>query len=281
MDYNPMNMPHQITENYINATVQKTKTPLPKLILLGIFAGMFIAGGGSASSVAMHAIKDVGVARLVAGCIFPVGLMLIVFIGGELFTGDCMMIMGCLHKKISVLQMLRVLLIVYATNFVGALIFTYLVFSSGQFNYTANLLGAFTIKVAVGKVNLSFFTAFCSGILCNIFVCAAVLTGSASKDIGGKVWAIFFTIMAFVVSGYEHCVANMYYIPAGMMCATKPEYVEKAKEAYGYTADQIASLNIGNFLVKSAIPVTLGNMVGGMLFIGVILYFINKDKLNG
>lgn len=279
MDYNPTNLPPQITENYINATVQKTKTPFVKLVLLAIFAGMFIAAGGSASSVAMHSIKDVGLARLVAGCIFPVGLMLIVFIGGELFTGDCMMIMGCLHKKISVFQMLRVLFIVYMANLVGAVVFAYLVFSSGQFGYTGNLLGAFTIKVAMGKVNLSFFTAFCSGILCNIFVCAAVLTGSASKDIGGKVWAIFFPIMAFVVSGYEHCVANMYYIPAGIFCLSKPEYVDKAIEAYGYTQDKLDSLNWANFLIKSAIPVTLGNMVGGMLFIGVILYFINKDKI--
>lgn len=279
MDYNPTNLPPQITENYINATVQKTKTPFVKLVLLAIFAGMFIAAGGSASSVAMHSIKDVGLARLVAGCIFPVGLMLIVFIGGELFTGDCMMIMGCLHKKISVFQMLRVLFIVYMANLVGAVVFAYLVFSSGQFGYTGNLLGAFTIKVAVGKVNLSFFTAFCSGILCNIFVCAAVLTGSASKDIGGKVWAIFFPIMAFVVSGYEHCVANMYYIPAGIFCLSKPEYVDKAIEAYGYTQDKLDSLNWANFLIKSAIPVTLGNMVGGMLFIGAILYFINKDKI--
>ncbi len=279
MDYNPTNLPPQITENYINATVQKTKTPFVKLVLLAIFAGMFIAAGGSASSVAMHSIKDVGVARLVAGCIFPVGLMLIVFIGGELFTGDCMMIMGCFHKKISVFQMLRVLFIVYMANLVGAVVFAYLVFSSGQFGYTGNLLGAFTIKVAMGKVNLSFFTAFCSGILCNIFVCAAVLTGSASKDIGGKVWAIFFPIMAFVVSGYEHCVANMYYIPAGIFALSKPEYVDKAIEAYGYTQDKLDSLNWANFLIKSAIPVTLGNMVGGMLFIGAILYFINKDKI--
>lgn len=279
MDYNPINLPPQITENYINATVQKTKTPFFKMVLLGIFAGMFIAGGGSASSVAMHSIKDVGVARLVAGCIFPVGLMMIVFIGGELFTGDCMMIMGCMHKKISVLQMLKVLLIVYLSNLIGAVVFAYLVYASGQFNYTSNLLGAFTIKVATGKVNLSFFTAFCSGILCNIFVCAAVLTGSASKDIGGKVWAIFFPIMAFVVSGYEHCVANMYYIPAGIFCLNKQEYVDKAIEAYGFTQDKLDSLNWANFLIKSAIPVTLGNMVGGMLFIGAILYLINKDKI--
>lgn len=272
-------LPQQIVENNMEAAVGKANMPLGKMILLGIFAGMFIAGGAAASSVAMHAVTNVGVSRLLGGCIFPVGLMMIVFIGGELFTGDCLMIMGCVHKKFSVLKMIRVLVVVYMTNLLGAVVIAFLVYLSGQFGYTGGLLGAFTIKVAMGKVNLSFGTALSSGILCNIFVCAAVLMASAAKDIAGKVWAIFFPIMAFVVSGYEHCVANMYYIPAGIFAMNNEAYVERAMSEYGYTAEQLSSLNWGSFLVKSAIPVTIGNTIGGMVFVGLILYFIHARNI--
>ena len=272
-------LPQQIVEANMQAALGKTKMPLGRMILLGIFAGMFIAGGGAASSVAMHSVDNIGVARLLGGCIFPVGLMMFVFIGGELFTGDCLMIMGCIHKKFSVLSMTKVLVVVYLSNLVGAAVIAFLAYASGQFNYTGGLLGAYTIKVAMGKVNLSFGAAVSSGILCNIFVCAAVLMAAAAKDIAGKVWAIFFPIMAFVVSGYEHCVANMYYIPAAIFAKSNPVYVEKAMSAYGYTAAQIDSINWGSFLLKSAIPVTLGNMLGGMVFVGLLLYFIHAKNI--
>ena len=276
---NRITLPQQIVEANIQAAVSKTKTPLGKLILLGIFAGMFIAGGGAASSVAMHNLPNVGVARLLGGCIFPVGLMMIVLIGGELFTGNCLMIMGCVHKKFSVLSMIKVLVIVYLANLIGAVIIAFLAYSSGQFNYTDGLLAAYTIKVAVGKVNMSFSAALSSGILCNIFVCAAVLMAAAAKDVAGKVWAIFFPIMAFVVSGYEHCVANMYYIPAAIFALNNESYMEKAISEYGYTAEQLTAVNWTNFLIKSAIPVTIGNILGGMIFVGLILYFIHAKNI--
>lgn len=276
---NRITLPQQIVEANIQAAVSKTKTPLGKLILLGIFAGMFIAGGGAASSVAMHNLPNVGVARLLGGCIFPVGLMMIVLIGGELFTGNCLMIIGCVHKKFSVLSMIKVLVIVYLANLIGAVIIAFLAYSSGQFNYTDGLLAAYTIKVAVGKVNMSFSAALSSGILCNIFVCAAVLMAAAAKDVAGKVWAIFFPIMAFVVSGYEHCVANMYYIPAAIFALNNESYMEKAISEYGYTAEQLSAVNWTNFLIKSAIPVTIGNILGGMIFVGLILYFIHAKNI--
>lgn len=272
-------LPHQIVAANIAAARGKTQTPLMKLILLGVFAGMFIACGASASSVAMHAISNVGLARLVAGVVFPVGLMMIVFVGGELFTGDCLMIMGLLDREYRLTDMLRVLTVVFLSNFVGAAMLAAMVSATNQFGFTGNLLGAFTIKVAMGKVNMSFGSAFVSGILCNIFVCAAVLMAAAAKDIAGKVWAIFFPIMAFVVSGYEHCVANMYYVPAGIFAAGNPAYAEAAVNAYGYTAAQMESLNWGSFLVNNLIPVTLGNIVGGMIFVGLPLYLIHAEKI--
>ena len=272
-------LPPQIVAGNVSAAKVKTQQPLLRMILLGIFAGMFIACGASASNVAMHAISNVGLARLVAGCIFPVGLMMIVFVGGELFTGDCLMIMGCLHREFSAVSMCRVLLVVFLSNFRGAAVFAYLFSATTQFGFSGNLMGAFTIKVAMGKLTLSFGSAFASGILCNIFVCIAVLMAAAAKDIAGKVLAIFFPIMAFVVSGYEHCVANMYYIPAGIFAAANDAYAQVAIEQYGYSLTQLESLNWMNFLVKNLIPVTLGNIVGGMIFVGLPLYLIHSAKL--
>lgn len=278
VEYTGFSLPAEVVEANINAACTKVKMPIWKMILLGVLGGMFIACGASSSSVAMHNISNVGLARLVAGAVFPVGLMMIVFIGGELFTGDCLMINGVLDKRYSVWSMLRVLLIVWFSNLIGSVVIAFLAYTAGRYNFTNGLLGAFTIKVALGKVNLSFGTAFASGIACNVFVCAAVLMAAAAKDIEGKVWAIFFPILAFVVSGYEHCVANMYYIPAGLFAMQNETYVQRAMEEYGYTAEQLSGLNLANFFVKSSIPVTLGNMVGGMLFLGVILYFVNKKK---
>lgn len=272
-------IPHQIVSANILAAKGKTQLTFFPMVILGIIAGMFIACGASASSVAMHNISNVGLARLVCGVIFPVGLMMIVFVGGELFTGDCLMVMGWLHRKYSVWRMLRVLTVVFLSNFAGAVLVAVLVNASGQLNYTEGLLGAFSIKVAMGKLAMPFGTAFASGILCNFFVCLAVLMGSAAKDISGKVWAIFFPIMAFVVSGYEHCVANMYYIPAGIFAAANEGYRIAAEAAYGYTAAQLEALTWSNFLVSNLLPVTLGNVVGGMVFLGLPLYGIHRAKI--
>ena len=277
--FNPLLTPQQIVTSNIAAAKGKTVLPLGRLILLGIFAGMFIACGASASSVAMHNISNVGLARLVAGSIFPVGLMMIVFVGGELFTGDCLMIMGCLHGRFPAWRMAKVLVVVFLSNFIGAALLAALVNASGQLHYSGDLMGAFTMKVAIGKLTMSFGSAFASGILCNIFVCIAVLMAAAAKDIGGKVWAIFFPILAFVVSGYEHCVANMYYIPAGIFAAANEAYVKAAEAAYGYTAAQFELLTWGNFITRNLIPVTLGNIVGGMVFVGLPLYLIHSAKI--
>lgn len=272
-------LPQQIVEGNIKAAEGKAAMPFWKMVLLGIFAGMFIAGGAAASSVAMHAVGNAGLARFIGGCIFPVGLMMIVFIGGELFTGDCMMIMGCIHKRYTVITMLRVLAIVWITNLIGAAAVAAMAYGSGQYDYMSGLLGAYTIKVALAKVSVSFPAAFISGIMCNIFVCAAVLMASAAKDIAGKVWAIFFPIMAFVVSGYEHCVANMYYVPAGIFALGDDMYKSAAIEQYGYTLKELSKLNWGNYFLHSAIPVTLGNIVGGMVFVAVPLYIIHRKNI--
>lgn len=277
--YSAISTPPQIVAANMNAAKSKTELSLGRMILLGIFAGMFIAGGASASSLAMHAISNVGLARLVAGTIFPVGLMMIVLVGGELFTGDCLMIMGCIHGKFSAIKMAKVLVVVYLSNLVGSLLFAGLVYASGQYNYTNGMLGAFTIKVALGKVNLSFGAAVASGILCNIFVCMAVLMATAARDISGKIWGIFFPILTFIVSGYEHCVANMYYIPAGIFAAANEAYVTSGVNNIMFAADQLDKLTWVNFVVANLIPVTIGNILGGMVFVGLPLYLIHQKML--
>ena len=278
MENTQTNSPSEILEGNIKTEVKRVNMPIFKLVLLGILAGMFIAGGAAASNVAMHNISNVGLARLVAGVIFPVGLMMIVLVGGELFTGDCLLILGIMDKKYNVLQAIKVLVIVFITNLLGSVIIAFIVYESGQFNYTDGLLGAFTIKVALSKTGLSFTNAFCSGILCNIFVCLAVLMAASSKQVSGKILGIFFPIMAFVVSGYEHCVANMYYIPAGIIAKMNDSYVAKAKDAYNFTDAKLDGLNFKTFFVDNLIPVTLGKIGGVMLFVGVILYLVNHKK---
>lgn len=270
-----MNTPAELIDANINAGVTKANLPLGRMILMGMLAGAFIAIGGASSSVAVHTIADVGVARAVAGCIFPVGLILIVLIGGELFTGNCLMIMGALDRRFTAVQMLRNLVAVYLSNLVGALIVDVLVFYSGQYDYTSGALGAYTIKVALSKVGMSYDKAFASGIMCNILVCAAILAAAAAKDIPGKILAVFFPISAFVVAGYEHCVANMYYIPAGILAASNPDYVAKAEELYGISAEQCASVSIGG-MVHNLLPVTLGNIVGGAVCMGCLCFLVYR-----
>ena len=274
---NLMNTPAEIVEANVKAGEGKGNLPLGKMILMGMLAGAFIAIGGAASNTAAHAIENVGVARTIAGAIFGVGLMLVVFMGAELFTGNCLMITSVMDKKITWAQAIRNLVVVYFSNLLGALIFDVLLVYSGNLNYTSGLLGAYTIKVAIGKIALSPVQCITSGILCNILVCFAVLMAVAAKDIIGKVWAIFFPIWAFVICGFEHCVANMFYIPAGMMAKANPAYVEKAIEAYGLTMEQIDGLTAVGSLANF-IPVTIGNIIGGMIFVGLPMYLIHRKK---
>ena len=226
----------------------------------------------------MHALPNVSTARIVAGCVFAIGLMLVVFIGAELFTGDCLLIMGVLDKKVKTLTMIRILIVVFISNLIGALIVVLLVYYSGQLGYSNDILGAFTIKVAMGKGEKSFISSFSSGILCNVFVCGAVLMMTSAKDAAGKVWTCFFPILAFVVSGFEHCVANMYYIPVGILAKNNEVYANKAMELYGYTKEQLDKLNVKSFLVDSTIPVTIGNVFGGVVLVGLMMWMAYGKK---
>ena len=268
----------EVTQNLIEAGDGKVKRPLHKMILLGILAGMLIGAGAMASSVAIHDISNTGIARLVAGLVFPIGFVMMVLFGGELFTGDCLMIIGVLKGKYKVSDMIRVLIVVFISNLIGGLLFAILVAFSGQFKYSDGLMGAFTIKLALSKANIPFSSALISGILCNFFVCLGVVMAGLSKDISGKVLASFLPIMTFVTGGFEHCVANMFYIPAGIFAAGNSKYAEVAMTKYGITAEKLATLNWKNFLLTNELPVTIGNIIGGMLLIGVVMYIVYSKE---
>lgn len=274
--------PKEIIENNLNEASARVGQPFYKAALLGLLAGAFIAIGGQASNVAVHAMTNAGLAKTVAGTIFPIGLMLILIIGGQLFTGNCLLFMGAVDGRISYQKLLLNWLTIFFSNFAGAILVSFLVYQSGQFDMSGGQLGAYTIKVASGKVHLTAMQGVTSGIMCNIIVCGAVLMAAAAKDIAGKCLAIFFPIFAFVVSGFEHCVANMYYLTAGFMASQNKAYVAQAKEVFHLSDAQIADVNVQNIFVKNLLPVTIGNIIGGAFFVGGIFYivFVMKSKKN-
>lgn len=268
----------QVVEKYVEGCQVKSRMATKILFGKAILAGVMIGMGAAASSVAAHTIADVGLARLAAAVVFPVGLMMVILLGAELFTGDCLVAMSVFDGKQKVRTAARILAVVYLGNFVGASLLALLVSMSGQLNYSAGMLGAYTIKVAVGKVSLSFSEGLVSGILCNILVCVAVLMAMCAKDVTGKLLASFFTIMLFVTAGFEHCVANMYYITAGMLAMRNPQYVELAKNVYGYSMEQLNRLSLENYLVSNLLPVTIGNIIGGIICVGAPVFYLNMNK---
>ena len=267
----------EVIEQNIQNGIKKTNLTTKKLILLGIAAGFFIGIGAEASSLAMHGISNVGLARTVAGAVFPIGLMLIVLLGGELFTGNCLISMAVYDKKAKLKGMIRNLTIVYISNFIGAALMAWMINNCGQLNFSDGGAGAFTIKVALGKVGIDPMQAIVSGILCNVLVCLAIFMAATAKDVAGKCIAIFFPIFVFVISGFEHCVANMYYIPAGIFAAQNSLYAAKATELYGITAEQLSGLNFGT-MFSNLIPVTIGNIIGGMVFVGLLYWYLYRKK---
>ena len=268
----------EAVEKYIDGCKAKAEMSIGRLIGKAIMAGAMIGMGAGISSVAAHTVADVGLARLLAGVVFPVGLMMVILMGAELFTGDCLFSMSVLDRKQKIWSFVKLLIFVYIGNFLGAGLVALMLSFSGQWDYSSGMLGAYTIKVALGKVNISFIQGIISGILCNILVCAAVIMAGCAKDVTGKLLCSFFVIMMFVVGGFEHCVANMYYITAGLLAKLNPEYVSLAMSSYGYSAEYIESLNLFNFLVTNLIPVTIGNIIGGVAFVGAPIYYLNRKK---
>jgi len=264
--------PAEITDAVINAGISKAEGSARRLVMLGILAGAFIAFAAAGSNMAaFNALGDAqtyGYGRWIAGVVFATGLMLVVCCGAELFTGNTLMICSVLEKKITAARMLRNWIIVYAANMAGSVLIAYMVIHTGLLSSGDGALGTATVNIAAGKCSLAFMPAFYRGILCNWLVCLAVWMASGSETMTGKFLSCLFPISLFVTSGYEHSVANMYYIPAGLFA--------KAEYSSSIDPSMLDSLTWGHFFVNNLIPVTLGNIVGGAVFVGMIYWLVYK-----
>lgn len=265
--------PSEIASFTVNVGVKKASLSVSSQFILGILAGAFIAFGAQASNMATHTITNVAAAKLIGGLIFPTGLMLVLMAGAELFTGNSLMIVALCERKITLLELLRSWIVVYMGNLTGSIIVACLLSWSCQWDYTGSLLGAATIKAAAGKISLSFGPAIVLGILCNILVCLAVWMSFGAKDGVSKAVCVFFPIWTFIVSGFEHSVANMYYIPAGIFAKCNPLYVSKALEL-GVSKSSVDALDWTAMFTRNLIPVTIGNIIGGAAFVGLVYWFV-------
>jgi formate/nitrite transporter len=251
--------------------VRKAEAPALTTFILAILAGAFIALGAIfATTVAAgtSGALPFGVAKLLIGFVFCLGLILVIVGGAELFTGNNLIVMAWASGKVSTRSLLRNWGIVYAGNFVGAVGTAVLVLLSRQYTFGGGVVGGAALGIAAGKVSLGVFQAGALGVLCNILVCLAVwLTFSARSTID-KIAAILFPITAFVAAGFEHSVANMYFIPIALLMKTfDPAFVAS-------TGLELANLTWQNFILRNLIPVTIGNIIGGSIFVAAVYWVV-------
>ncbi len=269
-----MKTPAELAKLACAVSKVKGNLSVRQMVLMGTLAGAYIAFAGWLMTVVSHDMTPLygaGVTRLLSGAVFSVGLMMVVISGSELFTGNCMMPLGYLAGCTPMNKILRNWGWVYSANLVGSLLIAALVFFSGLAD---GAVGGRALQVAAGKMSLPFGQAFVRGILCNWLVVLAVWMGMAATEIVDKIWAIFFPIMTFVAAGFEHSIANMYFMALGIFLKGTPAAVESS----GLAEQALANVSVGGYF-GNLIPVTLGNMVGGILFVAVFYYFIFKDGL--
>ncbi len=265
----PGGVAHELCDSVMpsKANYKKTKT-----FVLAIAAGALIAFGAQVSLTVMTGTAENlswGIAKLVGAMIFSTGLMMVVLTGSELFTGNVMMVLSVMEKKTSIWRLVRNWTLVYTGNFIGSVVLAALIYYSGCSHNAHEALGVLGLNTAYTKVNLTFVEAFARGILCNWLVCLAIWMASSSRHVIGKIFAIFFPITTFVASGYEHSIANMYFITNGLFIKNQAAIVASS----GLSAEQIASLNVKSFFLNNLIPVTLGNIVGALVFV-VLLFWV-------
>ncbi|MCF3628232.1 formate/nitrite transporter family protein [Thalassospiraceae bacterium LMO-SO8] len=261
--------PAQMARRVEVAGVAKAGLPLLPLFTLALLAGAFIAFGAMMFTLTMtdHGM-GLGPSRILGGVTFSLGLILVVVGGAELFTGNLLLVMGWADRKIATAALLRNWIVAYGGNLSGAVAMAFLAHWSGYMDLGSGAVGATAVKIAAAKVDLDFATAFVRGILCNTLVCLAVWLCFASHNVIGKIFAILFPITAFVALGFEHSIANMFFIPVGMLAAGNDVYVAAA----GLPGTG-AGLTLAGF-VGNLVPVTLGNMVGGGLFVAGTYYIV-------
>ena len=245
--------------------VAKATSPWLTVFVLGILAGSYIAFGGLLSTTVTFdaaAKWGIGFTKILGGAAFSVGLMLVVIAGAELFTGNNLMISSVMIKQITFSTMVKRWGIVFLANFIGSMIIVLVFYFSGLWKTGDGALGVAAVKVAYNKVALSFGEALWRGIGCNWLVCLAVWMALAARQVIGKIFAIFFPIMAFVAIGFEHSVANMYFIPTGILLMNGAGF----SSVPGVDPNLLGWIN---FLWRNLLPVTLGNIIGGGFFVGM------------
>jgi len=250
--------------------VVKAEAPTVTTFVLGVVAGAFIALGAVLSTVVStgSTLGD-GPTRLLAGFAFSLGLILVVVAGAELFTGNNLVVMSWVSRRITLRRLLRIWLIVYAGNAVGALSVVWLVYLAEWWTLSGNSVGATALTTAAAKSSLSFGVVFMRGILANALVCLAVWLATAGRSLVDKVIAIVFPIAAFVAAGFEHSVANMYFIPMGLLLTRQSTVVETA----ALPGAQLADLDAAG-LITNISAATLGNIVGGAGLVGLVYWFV-------
>jgi len=269
-----MNSPKEIAQNYIAIGVAKTKLPAIRMLVLGILAGAFIGLAGVGSTVATATVAGSTIAsfgRLLGAAVFPVGLAMVLLAGSELFTGNCLIIIPVLEREVKLRAMLRNWIIVYVGNFIGSIIISALTVYGGTYSLFGNGAAVAAINTAVSKVTMSFGDALFRGILCNFLVCIAVWISFAAKDIAGKFLGLFMPIMLFVLCAYEHSIANMYFIPTGLFAAANPTYAAAYANVH---STSLSSLTWGAMFTNNIIPSTIGNIIGGVVMVGMAYWLV-------
>ncbi len=261
--------PTEVAKRVEQASLSKCTNDPFRVLALAVLAGAFIALGAAFYALVTHepGMMPPGVLKWLGGLAFCLGLVLVVVAGAELFTGNNLLVMGFVDGKISGRQLINNWLIVYVGNFIGALGILLLIALSGLWWQGDGALAAKTVAIAESKVNLTFWEAFSRGVLCNLLVCLAIWLTMAGRSVTDKILAVLLPISAFVALGFEHSVANMFVIPAGMLASNM-----QAWQGMGLSVTE--NLNLNGFLLGNLLPVTLGNLVGGSILVGLFYWFI-------
>jgi formate transporter len=280
-------LPPSMAARAEEAGIKRVRTDFVTIFVLSMLAGAFISFGAifattvSAGSVAVssgdgHLISSAalpfGIGRLLVGLVFPVGLILIVVGGAELFTGNNLIVMAWASRKVSTRQMLHNWAIVFAGNAIGAFATAVLLFCSTQYTFGNGSVGAVALATASAKTSLTLIPAFTLGILCNALVCLAVWMCYSARTTVGKIFTAIPPIAAFAASGFEHSIANVYFISIGLLI--KAGAPDTFWNAIGRLPQDYPTLTWSNFLFANLIPVTLGNIIGGSLMVGGVYWFV-------
>jgi formate transporter len=266
--------PTQMAVRVEKAGIVKSNRDSLSTFMLAMMAGVFISLGAVFFTFVIHdSTLSVGLTKLIGGLVFSLGLILVIITGAELFTGNNLIVMAFVSRKITMGQLLRNWGIVFIGNLAGSLVVLFLMFLSGQWMTGGAAIGAKALMIANGKVGLTFWQATSRGILCNILVCLAVYLCFSGRSVTDKILAILFPITAFVALGFEHSIANMYFVPAGLLLKHNPQVLAATQNMLGATPD-LSNLTISGFIVNNLFPVTLGNIIGGTFFVGIVHWFL-------